>query len=60
MYLYLEKEQLYLAVLIIAMLVFVHAVIIKYIWKELKSINNTLYWIENYLMESRRCELKEE
>lgn len=59
MYLYLEKEQLYLVILIIAMLVFVHAVIIKYIWKELKSINNTLYWIENYLMESRR-ELKDE
>lgn len=60
MYLYIEKEYLYAIILITIMLVCVHAVIIKDIWRELTSINDKLSWIENYLMESRKRELKEE
>lgn len=60
MYLYIEKEYLYTIILITIMLVCIHAVIIKDIWRALTSINDKLSWIENYLMESRKRELKEE
>lgn len=60
MYLYIEKEYLYAIILITIMLVCIHAVIIKDIWRALTSINDKLSWIENYLMESRKRELKEE